>query len=146
MKREELTQQVVEDITKLQRSMHRPIWRGEDISKAQVYMLYMLYYHKHPNMKKLAEQMDISKSAITQIMEPLIEKGLVSRTSDPKDRRVAILDLTKKGHQTIKKLNHERTEGLRAAMKQLNDKELKQLYELHQKITAGLTKQKGVNE
>ncbi|MDB5160745.1 MAG: hypothetical protein JWO96_125 [Candidatus Saccharibacteria bacterium] len=146
MKREELAQQVVEDITKLQRSMHPSTWRGLDISRAQVGMLYMLYYHKCPNMKKLAAQMDISKSAITQIMEPLIEKGFVSRTPDPKDRRVAILALTKKGHQTIKKFNHQRTEGLRAAMTQLNDKELKQLYELHQKIADNLAKQKGASQ
>jgi DNA-binding MarR family transcriptional regulator len=134
MKREDQIQSVIESIGRLQRLAIPPDWHKVGLSRAQVGMLYMLHYHHGASMKKIADYLDVTKSAVTQLVEPLIEKGLVIRQADPKDRRVAVLSLSTKGHKAVRDINQKKMLGIRSALDSLSDKDLGTMATLHAKM------------
>lgn len=138
MDKEALIQDVVESLARCQRPSIKAGWKKLGLSHAQLGMLYMLFYHKESSPKDLSEFLGVSKSAVTQLLDPLVDKGLVRRQNDPKDRRIVRLSLTPKGSQTLKKLSHYKYAGLRAALETLNGKELTELKRICKKMAAGI--------
>ena len=75
-------------------------------------------------------------------MEPLVEKGLVSRRPDPSDKRIATLSITSKGKEKLKQLRHYKIEYLRLALGVLNDQELAALQNIYEKMALNINKSK----
>ena len=138
MGKEELIQQTVESLARCQRPGLSLNWKEIGLSHAQLSMLFMLFYHPEASAKEIAGFLGISKSAISQVIDPLAEKNLVSRQDDPKDRRIVRLNLTAEGKAKVHKLNKLKSAGLRSALEKLSSDELKQLYGLSQKMAAKL--------
>jgi DNA-binding MarR family transcriptional regulator len=134
MSKEELIQSIIESAYKIQRPGINVSWKEFGLSHAQVGMLYLLAYRDSASAKDISEHLGITKSAITQLLDPLVEKGLVSRQVDHTDRRIVRLHLTGQGKSTLKKLAKHKFAGLRAALESLTDQELKQLQTLHKKM------------
>ena len=97
-------------------------------------MLYLLFYHQAASVKDTADYLGITKSAVSQLADPLVAKDLVSRKNDPKDRRIVRLSLTAGGSQVLKKLAKHKFAGIRSAIDSLSDEDVRQLYRLHQKM------------
>lgn len=49
----------------------------------------------------IGDDLGISSAAASQMLERLVQQGLVSRTEDPRDRRVKQIVLTDKGQQVM---------------------------------------------
>src|ERR1700682_1375962 len=56
------------------------------------------------SQRELAQQLNYDASNVTDIVDRLEERGLVTRTIDPSDRRVRRLVLTPKGEAVRRKL------------------------------------------
>jgi DNA-binding MarR family transcriptional regulator len=139
MSKEDQIQKIVEVIAKLQRPALKRAGRQQlGLSHAQAGMLYLLYYHEQSSVKEAAQFLGITKSAVTQLLDPLVAKGLVSRHSDAADRRVVRLSLTGKGKDYLKKLGKYKFAGLRSALAHLSEGELETLYQLHKKMAEKL--------
>jgi DNA-binding MarR family transcriptional regulator len=138
MNRDELVQDIIENLAKCQRPSLSTAWKDLGLSHAQAGMLYLLYFHDEANVKEVAEFLGVSKSAVTQLLVPLADKGLVKRTEDPKDRRVVHLSLTGRGSTALKNLAKHKYAGLRSSLESLSAKELRQLDELHRKMTSSV--------
>ena len=54
-------------------------------------------------MRKLAEIMEISTPSVTAVVDKLEKKGFARRRTTPTDRRVFLIELTKKGIELFKK-------------------------------------------
>ena len=137
MTREDTIQEVIERLARLQRPAEHGAWNVLGQSHAQVGMMYMLFYHKDASMKQIASYLDVTQSAVTQLIEPLLTRGMVERRTDLKDRRVARLGLTSKGLGVLKKFKKLKTEGLRTALNSLADADLDNLAVLTRKMAAG---------
>lgn len=137
MDKEELIQAIIENMAKCQRPAIKSGWKELGLSHAQTGMLYLLYYHDQSSVNEAADFLGISKSAATQLLGPLADKGLVVRQNDKNDRRIVRLGLTAKGRQALKKLAKHKYAGLRSAMEELSGEELRQLSALYQRMTAG---------
>jgi DNA-binding MarR family transcriptional regulator len=142
MKREDLVQQIVEGLARSQRPAAPTVWKSFGLSHAQVGMLFMLHYHRQASPKQIADFLGVSKSAISQLLDPLVDKGLVSRQPDIKDRRIIRLSLTPKGLQLLKKMHRLKFAGIRSALNSLDTKELSQLANLQTKLAKVIAKQK----
>jgi DNA-binding MarR family transcriptional regulator len=57
---------------------------------------------------QLAEKMDISLSAVTQLLDVLEKKGFVTRRKSDQDRRITLVELTKKSQRHFKHFNRHR--------------------------------------
>jgi len=124
MSKEDKVQAIVEIIARLQKPSLNSGWKKLGLSHAQLGMLYLLSRHDNSSVKEAADFLGISKSAITQLVDPLVEKALISRQTDPVDRRIVRLTLTAKGRLALKNLARYKLDGVRSAIGTLNDKEV----------------------
>ena len=67
---------------------------GEVLTNDQHYFLRYIYRQKRCTPTELAAAFSVQKSAITAIINRLVEKKLIKRTQDVDDRRVIYLTLT----------------------------------------------------
>lgn len=136
MSREDLIQEIVENLVRSQRPVNFAGWQKIGFSHAQMGMLFMLSYHKSLQIKQISEYLGISKSAASQMIVPLIRKGLVSRQVDPQDRRIAHLSLSPKAADLIKKLHKAKYAGFRTRLEGLSADELRRLAEISRKLAS----------
>lgn len=90
-------------------------WEGLDMTIPQIKTLVLLDEVGPLRMGNIASYLGRALSATTTVMDRLVEKGLVDRDSDPKDRRVVICRLTESGEQAIDRfwqIGQERLDGL----------------------------------
>lgn len=59
-------------------------------------------------MSELSEQFGVTPAAASQLVDKLVQSGLIERTEDPKDRRAKMLNLTDKGHGLVQQSIEER--------------------------------------
>ncbi len=59
-------------------------------------------------MSQLAKSMNVTMPAMTGIVDRLVRDGCALRLRDPKDRRIILIHLTKKGKNTIEELKKQR--------------------------------------
>ena len=138
MDKDEVVQGIVENLARCQKPAMKAVWKDMGLSHAQMSMLYLLHYHKRSNVKQISEYLGITKSAVTQLMEPLADKKLIDRRTDPADRRIVHLSLSVKGKTTLKKMARHKFAGLRARLKTLSDDELRRLSEICRKLSADI--------
>jgi MarR family transcriptional regulator, organic hydroperoxide resistance regulator len=139
MDKEELIQGIIENLSKCQRpALNNAGWKTLGLSHAQMSMLYLLFYHSESSIKEAADFLGITKSAVSQLLDPLVDKALVTRRNDPKDRRIVRVSLTTGGKSTLKKLAKYKFAGLRSALENLDHKELNELYRLHKKMATNI--------
>lgn len=75
--------------------------KASGLSMPQFGILIHLYYSNNCGISHLGEHMDISAPAASQLVDRLVQHGLVERTEDPNDRRAKQLTLTPKGRELI---------------------------------------------
>lgn len=142
MNKEELVQEIIENLSRCQRAPGHDGWQKIGLSHAQVSMLFMLYYHPEASPKQLADHLGISKSAISQLLDPLVDKKMVRRQNDPNDRRIVRLHLTSIGKKALKEVHKLKYAGIRSALNELSEHELKQMTTLCQKMARESQKEK----
>lgn len=53
----------------------------------------------------LAERLRVAPRSVTEVVDALVEAGLVGREPDPSDRRATILSLTDAGHELVHEIS-----------------------------------------
>jgi MarR family transcriptional regulator, 2-MHQ and catechol-resistance regulon repressor len=142
MSKDDLVQTIIETLAKVQRPGDSASWKQVGLSHAQASMLYLLYHHDGANVNQVAEYLGITKSAVSQILDPLDDMGYVLRKQDEKDRRIIRLSLTAKGTALLKKLAKHKFAGLRSALEVLSKDELKNLRDIYSKMSGSPQKEK----
>ncbi len=77
---------------------------ARDIAVAEWVVMRLLYGQKPLAPSTVAEQMGMTKGAVTKLADRLIAKSLVIRTPDLSDGRAQIISLTKKGEKLVPEL------------------------------------------
>jgi DNA-binding MarR family transcriptional regulator len=72
---------------------------------------------------ELAEVLEVSPPAATQLVDKLAEHGMVCRHQDPEDRRVVLVDYVDGMRQVARHIIEERRHHLQHAMSKMTDKE-----------------------
>jgi DNA-binding MarR family transcriptional regulator len=115
---------------------------GQGITMSQMRAFFLIEAKSGCTVKEIAETLKITSSAATQLVDGLVAIGYIVRKESSKDRRVAMLNLTRKAinqHQRMKKIMFGQ---LLRLFKGLNDKELDQYTRLTKKISASLSDRK----
>ena len=71
--------------------------------------------------------MDISSAAASQLVDKLVQSGLLSRAEDPNDRRAKRLELSDKGRELVEAGMEARHRLLDTVMENLNEEECKKV-------------------
>jgi DNA-binding MarR family transcriptional regulator len=89
--------------------MHRSMggWsrfvKASGFSMPQFMLLMHIHYRESCGISDLSEKMDVSTAAASQLVDKLVQAGLLIRTEDPNDRRARQVALTPKGEELIEK-------------------------------------------
>jgi DNA-binding MarR family transcriptional regulator len=72
---------------------------------------------------QLAEELEVSPPAATQLVDKLAEHGMVDRHNDPADRRVVLVDYVEGMHEVARRIVGDRRRPLYDAMSKMTDEE-----------------------
>ena len=89
----------------MQRSMHG--WshyaKASGLSMPQFSILMQLYYRGNCGISDIRDRFEITAAAASQLVEKLVQAGLIERTEATEDRRVKQVQLSPKGRQLLEK-------------------------------------------
>lgn len=74
------------------------------ISMPEWRVLLNVGYAEHPSVRDIERRVSLEKSKVSRAAAKLEEKGFITKTVDPKDRRLVMLDLTETGADLLSKL------------------------------------------
>jgi DNA-binding MarR family transcriptional regulator len=73
------------------------------LSMPQISTLMRLYHHGECAVSEVADDLGVTNAAASQMVERLVQLGLLERAENPSDRRAKQLTLTPKGRALIQK-------------------------------------------
>ncbi len=88
--------------------------REKGLSMSQINALFHLRRQGCSGVTNLGDHLEVTSAAASQMLERLVQMGLIERSEDPHDRRVKQIVLTDAGHSVL----HE---GIRARQGWLNE-------------------------
>ena len=112
------------------------------IPPSQACVLRYIACHDQANIKALAEYLHISSSAVTQLIDSLVKKGYVVRTSHVDDRRVVFIRFAPKAQTLFEEFKAHGIQNMTDLFEVFTDEELEQYAYLNAKIVEGITRKK----
>ena len=81
------------------RSMHDSarFVKNSGYSMPQFFLLMQVYRREHCGISDLSEHLETSNAAVSQLVDKLVQAGLLTRTEDPNDRRAKKVELSPEG-------------------------------------------------
>jgi DNA-binding MarR family transcriptional regulator len=107
---------------------YQPLARALQVERAR----------RGPSSRELAALLGVGASAITPLVERLVERSFARRTDDPHDRRIARLEATRSGADLLEHLAAGRSEVIGDSLAQLEPAELATVSAAFNVLTAGL--------
>ena len=104
------------------------------ITGSQFHLLNKIDKEKVTNVKHLAEILKVKPSAITVMLERLVQHGFVSRVQDDKDRRAVAVTLTEEGVNVLQKARDNSRTILKNYSALLDEQEIRALYSILDKF------------
>ncbi len=101
--------------------------RERGLSRSMIGTLHHLSYCDHVGVSDVGEHLGVSSAAASQMLENLVEEGLIQRSEDPDDRRMKKLALTDKGTRVMKGSVSARLGWLDDLKERLTDEEISQI-------------------
>ena len=71
------------------------------LSMSQVSAMFFLYRKGSSGVSDIGEEMGFTNAAASQMLDRLVQQGLITRTEDPHDRRLKLIVLTEKGRALL---------------------------------------------
>jgi DNA-binding MarR family transcriptional regulator len=97
--------------------------RENGLSMSMVGTLFHLNRRGHAGVSDLGQHLGVSSAAASQMLDHLVEEGLIERTEDPDDRRMKKISLTAKGCRIYQESLSARMRWLDELESQLSERE-----------------------
>lgn len=88
--------------------------RQHGLSVTQIAALFQIRRRGSSTVSDIGDELQVTNPAASQLLERLVQQGLVARSEDPIDRRLKQIALTKRGESVLR-------EGLQAKHKWLEE-------------------------
>ena len=120
----------IEELIKLQRRVDRDrrqyeldAWMRLHLGIGQLKSLLFISNHGATTTGKLAAVLKVTPTNMTGVVDRLLEKNLITRTTNPDDRRELVLRMTPSGEELVTELRQKRKERLTELFNRLTDEE-----------------------
>ena len=105
--------------------------KASGFSMPQFFLLMQVHRREHCGISDLSEHLEITNAATSQLVDKLVQAGLLARAEDPHDRRAKQVSLTPAGEAFIENAIAERSRWVDDLAAVLNTDE-------HQKVAEAL--------
>jgi len=109
-----------------------------ELSMTQAEVVSYLTERHETTMGELSDHISVSLSAMTGVVDRLVQKGLVSRDRDETDRRVVRVSLTPAGDQLAAEVGQAKKAHAIAVLGALDESDRERLLEIMAKLTENL--------
>ncbi len=117
--------------------------KGLGITMTQANVLFLIKHKGTMNVTEIANDLGVTKSAATQLIDGLVRQNFLARETDMEDHRILKINLSDASHKRIANLRGKTVKMLSAKFDILSDKELVSLAKITQKL---LENNNGVKE
>ncbi|TXK85526.1 MarR family winged helix-turn-helix transcriptional regulator [Paenibacillus sp. N3.4] len=107
-----------------------------DLTMPQFFMLYMIRKEVSPKQSHLADKMGVKPSAITVMIDRLVQSKHVIRKHHDTDRRIVLVELTEHGKEVLKQAEEVHKQFMAKGLSQLPPDELRILVESFEKLAS----------
>ena len=104
------------------------------LSRPQMVVMYFISEGGSKTIKDIAEIMNISSSAATQMIEGLVRNGFLERVVHPTDRRSVQISMSKIGKKTFDQFKIQHLRQMQNLLVSLSDAEIELLLKIPAKI------------
>lgn len=131
-------------------SMHERVQLAKlvGLSMPQLGILMQLHYRGTCGISDLSEKFDITNAGASQLVDKLVQSGLIQREEDPHDRRVKRVNLTEKGQKLIRHSTQNRyrwVEGLALKLSPEEREQVNQALDILARATQEMDIESGVH-
>jgi DNA-binding MarR family transcriptional regulator len=114
-------------IGRLSRRLRQTV-AGSGLTPTQTSVLFTVARLGPLGLSEISELEGINPTMLSRITAQLCESGLISRESDPGDRRAALVRVTPAGQRLRRRIHRERTEALQQPIATLTDEQRELLW------------------
>lgn len=107
----------------------------QPLTPAQCMLLFLVAEHPKSTTTSIAKGLHITNGAVTQLVDTMIEKDYLSRTTDPNDRRAAHIALTPRASRQLQEIKQENLKRMTEVFAAFTDNELETYIALTKKLT-----------
>ena len=125
---------VISDVARLLRTEFDRRVRRLGITRAQWLVLTRLHRRPGASHSELAEMMEVEKATAGRMIDRLVANGWVERRSEPGDKRVKRVYLTREAERVHKRIWRVAEDTVETALADLSGRESKQLFTLLQRV------------
>jgi len=111
-----------------------PIFKKENITESQFYVLELLYHKGDMKIKEILEKTFSTGGTMTVIIENLLKEELIFKKQNPLDRRSSLISITEKGYEIVEKVFSNHIENLEKVLGVLTSNEKNELINLLKKL------------
>lgn len=112
----------------------RPVFQQFSLTPTQWQIIRCIAHYGLQHQKDIAEHLGISRGAVAQQIDELIQKGLIEKVPDRNDRRKQILRLTEKTSELKKEIFRLMMDNLASIFSSLTEEELAEMVRILKKI------------
>lgn len=109
-----------------------------DLSRAEFTLMTVLsgleMRHYSATTKDISEYLQITKPAVSQMLNALEEKGYIYREINKDDRRIVFIKLTEAGHKKVLGIHKHATGQIKTALEMMGEEDSRKLVELITKL------------
>jgi DNA-binding MarR family transcriptional regulator len=114
-----LAEDLLEAIGLVRRHTRRRVgrlWTDQDVSGAQAELLRLVRRMPGVSVAGAADELGVAANTVSTLVGSLVSAGLMCRTPDPEDRRVARLDLTDSARRRVERWRDARSAAIAEAL------------------------------
>lgn len=115
---------------------------GDALTNDQHYILRYIYKAGECTSTELADVFEVNKSAITAIINRMVDREFIKRTRDEGDRRVVYLTLTSDGIKLFDKTEEKISALVESIITKFDEKEIHHFLQTYEKLAEILQKMK----
>lgn len=118
------------------RKMQSEIMQHRDLGLTgpQFHMLALIARTDSCNVSYLADALEVKPSAITVMVDRLVQNGYVQRRHDEQDRRSVLLSVTEEGAEVFEEAGKKSREVLKSYLQELSSHQLDVLLQVTEKL------------
>ena len=142
MTRKETLQSIAENFKAIKQAMMTQATERDGLHFSHKMILHIISKaDAGVHAKEIAQKLQVSPSAVSQIIDGLLDAKLIEKSPLPSDRRLFLLTLTKKGRAVVSQSHQAHLQRLHDVCMGISDKELQTfnqtLLKIQQNIDGG---------
>ena len=131
----------------MRNSMHSSLRHSREHGLSMTQFSTLMTLHKRGTcaISEIAEELGISTAAASQMVDRMVNDGMILRTEDPNDRRVKLISLTDRGGQLLRENFQARRDWLGEIIKSLSSEEKEQVRQVFEMLVGKLGQLESAN-